>query len=144
MIRAIETSDEIKKVFDEAKVDFDFKGQSDLLCEGPPYPAEPPISKWCDEAEYYEESARIEAAFRKYIHRAEPEQDFESNDVIVCHANVIRYFVCRVLQIPPEAWLRQSLAHGSITWVRVSPKGHVSLRVLGDHGFMPIEKVSRR
>jgi hypothetical protein len=27
-------------------------------------------------------------------------------EIIVCHANVIRYFVCRALQIPPEVWLR--------------------------------------
>ena len=144
MIRAIETSEEIKSILTEAKVDWQLKGQSDLLCEGPPYPAEPPISSWTEKPEYYEASARIEAAFRKFIHRGEPEQDFESNDVIVCHANVIRYFVCRALQIPPESWLRQSLAHGSITWIRVSPSGNVSLRCLGESGFVPMEKVSRR
>ena len=36
-------------------------------------------------------------------------------DVLVCHGNVIRYFVMRGLQLPPEAWLRQSLNNGSIT-----------------------------
>ena len=43
----------------------------------------------------FQESARIEAAFRKYVHRAEPEQKADSIEVYVCHANVIRYFVCR-------------------------------------------------
>ena len=144
MIRAIETAEEIKKVFDEKKVSWQLVEQSDLIAEGPPYPSEPPISKWCAEHEYFEESARIEAGFRKFIHRADENLTEETNDVIVCHANVIRYYVCRALQIAPEAWLRQSLCHGSITWLRVSPKGHVSIRVLGDHGFQPIEKVSRR
>ena len=45
--------------------------------------------------QYHEDGARIEAAFRRYIHRADPKQKEDSYEVIVCHANVIRYFVCR-------------------------------------------------
>jgi hypothetical protein len=45
--------------------------------------------------ELFQQSARIEAAFRKYFHRADPEQKTDSLEVFVCHANVIRYFVCR-------------------------------------------------
>jgi len=144
MMRAQETSAEVQDMFKEAKLDFEFSGESDLLREGPPYPAEPPITKWCPEAAYWEESARIEAGFRKFIHRAEQEQDDLSHEVVVCHANVIRYFACRALQLPPEAWLRISLRHGSITHLVVSPKGSVSLRTLGDSGYMPVDKCSRR
>jgi len=43
----------------------------------------------------FQDSARIEAAFRKYIHRADADQSEDSYEIIVCHANVIRYFVCR-------------------------------------------------
>ena len=32
---------------------------------------------------------------------------------------VYRYFVCRALQFPPEAWLRISLKHASITWITI-------------------------
>lgn len=45
--------------------------------------------------QYHEDGARIEAAFRRYIHRADPKQKEDSFEIIVCHANVIRYFVCR-------------------------------------------------
>lgn len=45
--------------------------------------------------EFFTDGARIEAAFRKYFHRAPPEQKEDSTEVLVCHANVIRYFVCR-------------------------------------------------
>lgn len=51
---------------------------------------------------FFEDGSRIEAAFRKYFHRADPEQLEDSYDIIVCHANVIRYFLCRALQFPPE------------------------------------------
>lgn len=45
--------------------------------------------------EFFRDSVRIEAAFRKYIHRAPPSQKEDSTEVLVFHANVIRYFVCR-------------------------------------------------
>jgi serine/threonine-protein phosphatase PGAM5 len=44
-------------------------------------------------------------------------------DVIVGHGNVIRYFVCRALQLPPDAWLRLGLANASITVLNVRPSG---------------------
>ena len=51
---------------------------------------------------FFEEGARIEAGFRKYFHRADPSQKDNSAQVLVCHGNVIRYFVCRALQLPPQ------------------------------------------
>ncbi|KAG9335089.1 hypothetical protein JZ751_005765, partial [Albula glossodonta] len=56
----------------------------------------------------------------------------DSNEIIVCHANVIRYFVCRALQFPPEGWLRMCLNNGSITLLTIRPSGRVGLRMLGD------------
>lgn len=67
--------------------------------------------------QFFQDGARIEAGFRKHFHRADVTQKEDSYTLIVCHANVIRYFVCRALQFPPQAWLRLSLNHASITWV---------------------------
>ena len=44
---------------------------------------------------FFQDGARIEAAFRKYFYRAPPEQENDSYEIIVGHSNVIRYFVCR-------------------------------------------------
>ena len=41
----------------------------------------------------FQDGARIEAAFRQYIHRADSDQSEDSYEIIVCHANVIRYIV---------------------------------------------------
>ena len=42
----------------------------DLLREGAPCPPEPPSAEWTpDPCDFYQEGARIEAAFRKYVHR---------------------------------------------------------------------------
>jgi serine/threonine-protein phosphatase PGAM5 len=100
---------------------------------------------------------RIEEAFQKYIHRSEEatpsssssspeesskggtddanqvEQEFE---IIVCHGNVIRYFFCRALQLPPEAWLRLSVFNCSLTYLMIQPNGYVQARMLGDVGHL--------
>ncbi len=74
---------------------------------------------------------KFEFYIRKYFHRASHDQQKESYEMIVCHANIIRfkfeffcvgkhrrqisnslrYFVCRAIQVPPEAWLRITLRY---------------------------------
>ncbi|XP_063313098.1 serine/threonine-protein phosphatase PGAM5, mitochondrial-like [Pelobates fuscus] len=115
---------------------------SNLLHEGAPTRPVPPESRWLPDLDYFKDGPRIEAAFRKYIHRADPEQTKDSYEIIVCHDNVIRYFVCRALQFQPDGWLRMSLYHGSITKMVVSSNGDVSLITLGDAGYMPPGKLT--
>ncbi|XP_077996034.1 serine/threonine-protein phosphatase PGAM5, mitochondrial-like isoform X2 [Glandiceps talaboti] len=131
MQRARETGDIIRKHLPDANVGF-----CDFIREGAPIPPEPPVGHWKPEVKFFEEGARIEAAFRKYFYRADPEQTKDSYEILVCHANVIRYFVCRALQFAPEAWLRISLYNGSITWLAIRPSGRVSLKLLGDSGHL--------
>jgi serine/threonine-protein phosphatase PGAM5 len=88
------------------------------------------------------EGARIEAAFRRYIHRADPEQEHDSVDILVCHGNVIRYFICRALQFPPEAWLRFAVHNGSITMLTVNKDGDAIVTALGEAGHLPIDKLT--
>jgi hypothetical protein len=52
----------------------------------------------CLVQQFFQDGARIEAAFRKYFHRADCEQKCDTVEILVCHANVIRYFVCRWVQ----------------------------------------------
>mmetsp|Transcript_44327 Transcript_44327/g.106783 ORF Transcript_44327/g.106783 Transcript_44327/m.106783 type:complete len:326 (+) Transcript_44327:53-1030(+) len=93
-----------------------------------------------------ESHPRIEKAFQKYFYRADPPNEEEEGDadrpkhefeVIVCHANVIRYFFCRALQMPPEAWLRLCTFNCSLTYLTIRPTGTVSARMLGDVGHIP-------
>lgn len=95
--------------------------------------------------------ARIEKAFQKYFHRApltSNEENVSENmqghsaeshefEVIVCHANVIRYFLMRALQLPPEAWLRYCPFNCSLTYITIRPTGSVSCRMFGDIGHLP-------
>ena len=68
--------------------------------------------------------------------KSNPQHEFE---IIVCHANVIRYFFCRALQLPPEAWLRLCIFNCSLTYFTIRPTGTVSCRMLGDIGHLPYD-----
>lgn len=114
-----------------------------LLEEGAPLPPEPPMDFWQpNAAQFRADGPRIERAFQKYFATPEEAQEKDSHEIIVCHANVIRYCVCRALQVPPQAWLRMWLNHGSITWLTIRPEGRIVLRALGASGYMPPEKLT--
>ncbi|XP_022337675.1 serine/threonine-protein phosphatase PGAM5, mitochondrial-like isoform X2 [Crassostrea virginica] len=137
MTRAVETAEIIHKHLPHLTWE-----KEPNLCEGAPIPPEPPVGNWKPEQWFFQDGPRIETAFRKLFHRAEPEQTKDSYEVVVCHANVIRYFICRALQFPPEAWLRIGLDHASITWITIRPNGRVSVRRVGDSGFIPVGEVT--
>lgn len=137
MTRAQETAKIIEKSLKNIKVRCD-----PILNEGSPIQPEPPSSNWKPEVNYYRDGPRIEAAFRKYFHRADFSQKNDSYTILVCHANVIRYFVCRALQFPPKSWLRLSLNHASITWVTIYPDGIVKLWMFGESGHMKPQLIS--
>lgn len=101
------------------------------------------------------DSARIEGAFKSLFHRGRYESDQGDGedarcasrpkhewDIVVCHANVIRYMALRALQLPPEAWLRLSTFNASITYIVIRPSGSVSLRTLGDVGHLSMEETT--
>ncbi|XP_049520801.1 serine/threonine-protein phosphatase Pgam5, mitochondrial [Dermacentor silvarum] len=137
MTRAVETAELIHRHLPRLP-----RFQCDLIREGEPMPPEPPFGIWKPQSKvldiFLTDGSRIEAGFRKYFHRASPSQKQDSHEIIVCHANVIRYCICRALQIQPEAWSRMSLTNCSISVVKIAPSGRVTLRSLGDHGHLPV------
>jgi serine/threonine-protein phosphatase PGAM5 len=104
--------------------------------------------------EIEENNHRIEEAFQKYFYRSssiQPESPAGTGseslsdhefEVIVCHGNVIRYFIMRALQLPPEAWLRLSLFNCSISYLIIQPNGYVSARTIGDTGHIPYHETT--
>ena len=50
--------------------------------------------------------------------------------------------MCRALQLPPEAWLRMSLKHASVSWVTIRPSGKVSIRGIGEAGHITPDKLT--
>lgn len=141
MVRAKQTTDHIQSCSKFINIDnyvIDSK-----LKEGRPYQPIPPARAGIYHKEQVlRDGSRIDAAFESLFYRPSPDQAHNTYDVVVCHANVIRYFVCRALQIPKEAWIRMALPHCSITILAIRPTGYVSLKCLGECGFMPMDMVS--
>ena len=66
-----------------------------------------------------------------------PAADRDAHDIVVCHGNVIRWFVCRALGVDPEAWLGMSIANCSLTVIQVRPDGTCRLVTFADAGHIP-------
>jgi len=138
MPRAIETANIVCKFLPGVPVSV-----SSLLAEGAPiHPIPGPTITPEREQYVFEDGPRIEAAFRKIFHRADVTQKEDSYEVIIGHANVIRYFVCRGLQVAPEAWLRMSINHCGMTFVDIKPNGKVILRAFGDSGHLDFSQIT--
>ena len=140
MSRATETAEIIAKQLELGDVE---STPCSLLREGAVFPPNPePVSWKPSVEEFRKDGIRVEAAFLRYFHRPDEDTDSCHTTVLVCHGNVIRYCVMRALQLPPEAWLRTAVYNGSITALEVRDDGRVSLRGMGDVGFLNPKEIT--
>ncbi|ELU08430.1 hypothetical protein CAPTEDRAFT_229152 [Capitella teleta] len=138
MDRARETAEIIRSHLPDIAIDTDT-----LLEEGGPVPPQPTVSYWhLPDQAYFKDGPRLEGAFRKYFYRAPAGQTRQTFEIIVAHANVIRFFVLRALQLPSHAWMRVFIAHASISLLHINSDGTVSMTRFGDSGHFPPEFVS--
>ncbi|CAF1040100.1 unnamed protein product [Adineta ricciae] len=112
------------------------------LTEGLPVAPVPYAGISQRDVDSYGDKARIDAAFATYFHRARHNQPRETHDILVFHANLLRYFICKVMQFPTQAWLRMTLNHGSITQITILSDGSIIMKSMGDSGFIPANKVT--
>jgi len=77
----------------------------------------------------------IEKAYKEIFVPSPDSKD--RNDIIVCHGNVIRYFVTKVLNVDPMSWLQMSITNCSLTIIRVLPDGSMKLDAFSDYGHIP-------
>ncbi|KAL3312522.1 Serine/threonine-protein phosphatase pgam5, mitochondrial [Cichlidogyrus casuarinus] len=142
--------------------------QSSLLNEGPPLSApQPPIrnKRPTSKEEIPKHGLRIEAGFRLFVNPLPliqwvPDRYYNQtmlpildeqgreNVLVVGHANVSRYWICRALQIPSDAWLRISLYHGSVSQLSIVSDSDcansiVSVNHIGDASFLDPSLLSR-
>ena len=77
---------------------------------------------------------QLDEAFPLYF---APSPDADRHDLIVCHGNVIRYFVTKVLKVDSMAWLGMSIGNCSLTVVKVMADGSMKLLSFSDVGHLP-------
>jgi serine/threonine-protein phosphatase PGAM5 len=82
---------------------------------------------------------QLDAAFARYFTSA---TDHDRHDILVCHGNIIRYFVIKALGVDSQAWLGFSVAHCSLTIIEVRADGTFKVLAVGDAGHMPPNMIS--
>ncbi len=81
------------------------------------------------------EQAQASRAFDRYFQAALGAD--ERHELIVCHGNLIRYFICRALQVTPDAWVNMNTHNGGLSIVQVQPDGECKLIAFNDTGHLP-------
>ena len=141
MVRATETCDIACGQFITDKNILENIDYTDLIREGPPILPEPPSSVYKpSDSEIRECQTRLDKGFEKYFSR--PLDDGSTLEIYFCHGNVIRYYLCKFLQLPLNAWLRFNIRHCSVTWIKLRGSGRVTCSAYGDAGFMPAEMLT--
>ncbi|HMM78856.1 MAG TPA: histidine phosphatase family protein [Pyrinomonadaceae bacterium] len=79
----------------------------------------------------------LDAAWAKYM-QTSPDRDL--HDVLVCHGNVIRWFVSRALSGDGRLWRDMAIANASITVIAVRADGSTRVAAFSDTGHIPADK----
>jgi len=79
---------------------------------------------------------RADVAFRKYFKVAKRN---DRHDIILCHGNLIRYFVTLVLKAEPDSWVRMDLCNCGVTQILIQPDGEMALLCHNDWSHLPKE-----
>ena len=82
---------------------------------------------------------QLDQAFAKYF---VPATDHDRHDILVCHGNVIRYFVMKALNVDSKAWTGFNIAHCSLTIIQVRSDGSCKVLEVGDTGHLPPNMLS--
>jgi serine/threonine-protein phosphatase PGAM5 len=73
-------------------------------------------------------------AFERYFESARGKG---KQEIIVSHANLIRYLVCRVLQVQTGAWFNMSIDNCGISEIRIEANDRMRLVSYNDVGHLP-------
>ena len=77
---------------------------------------------------------------RAWQHYATPAAGAPSHELLVCHGNVIRWFICRALGTDTKQWRQMDIANCSITIIEIRPDGSTRLLLFNDVSHVPVEK----
>jgi len=81
--------------------------------------------------------SQLQAAWDAHMR---PSPGGDARDVLVCHGNVIRWFVCRALGADAKRWLSMDIANASLTLIAVRADSTTKLVLFSDVGHLPVDK----
>jgi broad specificity phosphatase PhoE len=130
MLRAVETAEIIA---DELPVEIPTRS-SKLLREGVPTLPVPWLPHFT-RAEARQDRARMDAAYDRYF---KSPRSGQRHELLVAHANIIRYLVRRAMKDPVGKWGYMNLTQGGLTVLAVGPTSYrAMLMSFNDVGHLP-------
>ena len=127
-MRARQTADIIGKVLEKTP------GRDSLIRECSPGSDRPDLLKYRSDEDTRSCEDQLRAAWTRYMR---PSPDADSHDVLVCHGNVIRWFVTRALGADTRRWANMEIANASITIIQMRSDGSTRLVTFSDAGHLP-------
>jgi serine/threonine-protein phosphatase PGAM5 len=131
LLRSVQTARILASAFEGIQVD-----ESDLLWEiTPPVPYL--LIKYAKEIngkQVAKDLRRVEEAYIKYF---KPAGEHDEYEVVVCHGNVIRYLICRVLNVSIYSWLNYEIFNCSISEIEIDEYGHTKLVSYNESCHLP-------
>lgn len=85
-------------------------------------------------AKIQENQQRSEYVFGHYFAAHKNREEY---DILVCHGNILRYLICRALQVPPAAWINADIHNCGISEVLIETDGKIMLISHNDTGHLP-------
>lgn len=88
--------------------------------------------------EHIEETRAVaDEAFNRLFCPSPVQEDFP-HEVVVCHGNIIRYFVCKTLGVPADTWTNMETNQCGITRCAIEADGRMRLISMNDTGHLPL------
>jgi serine/threonine-protein phosphatase PGAM5 len=89
-------------------------------------------------SERREDKERAERAYRTIFRVSRTDR----TEIVVCHGNLIRFFVCRSLHAPVGKWLRMTTNHCGITRILIRDTGAVRVMSYNETAHLPTKLVT--
>jgi serine/threonine-protein phosphatase PGAM5 len=89
-------------------------------------------------SERREDRARADAAYAKIVRTSRADR----SELVVCHGNLIRYFICRALHTPIAKWLRMTTSHCGLSRLVVRDTGVVRVMSYNETSHLPAKFVT--
>jgi broad specificity phosphatase PhoE len=89
-------------------------------------------------SERAEDRDRAAAAYDKFFRPSR----IDKTELLVCHGNLIRYFVCRALDAPIARWVKMNTNHASLTRIVVRDTGAVRVVSYNETSYLPPKLVT--
>lgn len=106
-----------------------------------PDPAQDHIMVTSDRDQMDAKLMELEDAFEMHFKRNTEEEEDEY-EVVMASPSVIGYFVCKLMQLPPNAWGRFRMREASLTWLTARKNGEVELHYMDDTGHLNRDHVN--